>query len=144
MDYLQQAGAKAAGRSAHREAVAYFEQALTALGHLPESRATMEQAIDLRFDLRNALYPLGERERVYAYLQEAEALAGALEDRRRLGWTSVYLSNYFWLRGDRDHAVEAGQRALAIAGAFLVVAAYGRALVALRAPLPVLPAPVSE
>ncbi|MFQ5946644.1 MAG: AAA family ATPase, partial [Anaerolineae bacterium] len=33
--YLQQAGAKAAVRSAHREAVGCFEQGLVALGHLP-------------------------------------------------------------------------------------------------------------
>jgi class 3 adenylate cyclase/tetratricopeptide (TPR) repeat protein len=113
--YLRQAGAKAATRSAHREAVAYFEQALAALGHLPESRDTSEPAIDLRFDLRNSLYPLGEPERVYTYLQEAETLAGALEDPRRLAWISVYMSNYAWLMGDPDRAVEAGQRALAIA-----------------------------
>ena len=36
--YLRQAGKKAAARSANREAVAYFEQALEALAHLPESR----------------------------------------------------------------------------------------------------------
>ena len=53
--YCRQAGAKAATRSAYREAVAYFEQALTALQHLPEHRETLEQAIDLRLDIRNAL-----------------------------------------------------------------------------------------
>jgi predicted ATPase/class 3 adenylate cyclase len=113
--YLPQAGAKAAGRSAHGEAVAYFEQALGALAHLPESPDTLEQAIDVRFDLRNSLYPLGEAERVYAYLQEAEALAGALKDPRRLGWVSVYVSSTAWLLGALDRAVEAGQRALHIA-----------------------------
>ena len=54
--YCRQAGTKALARSALREAVACFEQALAALTHLPESRATQEQAIDLRFDLRNALW----------------------------------------------------------------------------------------
>ena len=34
-----------------------FEQALTALGHLPETRETLEQAIDLRFDLRTVTLP---------------------------------------------------------------------------------------
>jgi predicted ATPase len=53
--YYRQAGAMAETRSAYREAVACFEQALSALQHLPESRSTLEQAIDLRFDLRNAL-----------------------------------------------------------------------------------------
>ena len=51
--YCRQAGTKALARSAFREAVACFEQALAALTHLPESRATQEQAIDLRFDLRH-------------------------------------------------------------------------------------------
>ena len=36
--YLRQAGVKALARSANREAVSCFEQALTALGHLPETR----------------------------------------------------------------------------------------------------------
>jgi predicted ATPase len=56
--YLRQAGAKAAGRSAHREAIVFFEQALGALRHLPESHEKLEQAIDLRFDLRSSLYPV--------------------------------------------------------------------------------------
>jgi hypothetical protein len=38
--YLRQAGTKAAARSANREAVAYYEQALGALEHLPETRGT--------------------------------------------------------------------------------------------------------
>jgi predicted ATPase len=51
LTYLRQAGAKADARSALGEAVSYFEQALTVLGHLPESRETHEQAIDLHFNL---------------------------------------------------------------------------------------------
>src|SRR5919109_1605417 len=52
--YCRQAGAKAFARSALREAVAYFEQALAAVRQLPEHREVLEQAIDLRLDLRNA------------------------------------------------------------------------------------------
>jgi len=62
--YFRQAGAKAAARSANREAVACFERALTALQHLPESPEIHEQTIDLHFDLRNALVPLGEHGRI--------------------------------------------------------------------------------
>ena len=58
LTYSRQAGAKAMARSAHREAVECFEQALAALAQLPERRDTLEQAIDLRFDLRNALQSL--------------------------------------------------------------------------------------
>ena len=58
--YCRQAGEKAMARSAHREAVGYFEQALSALQHLPETRDTREQAIDLRLALRTALQPSGD------------------------------------------------------------------------------------
>ena len=53
--YCRQAGDKAVARSASREAVACFEQALVALEHLPEGRERHEQAIDVRFGLRHAL-----------------------------------------------------------------------------------------
>src|SRR5262249_8894865 len=69
MAYGQQAGARAAVRSAYHEAVGYFEQALVALTQLPECRDTLEQAIDLRCDLRNALLTLGEQTRIFDYLR---------------------------------------------------------------------------
>jgi len=102
--FLRQAGAKAAARSANREALAYFEQALTALTHLPETHETLEQAIDLRFDLRNSLFPLAENRRIEGYLQEAEALARRLDDQRRLGWVSAYMSGHHLLTG--GHATD--------------------------------------
>src|SRR5262249_49187525 len=46
--YCRQAGEQALARSAYREAVGYFEQALRTLPQLPETRDTREQAIDLR------------------------------------------------------------------------------------------------
>ena len=70
------------------------EQALAALTHLPESRATQEQAIDLRFDLRNALLTLGEIRQMLDYLREAETLAKALDDQPRLGRISAYMCRY--------------------------------------------------
>jgi predicted ATPase/class 3 adenylate cyclase len=51
VEYLHQAGKKAASRSATQEAIAYFEQALDALKQLPESHQTLEKAISLRVDL---------------------------------------------------------------------------------------------
>jgi predicted ATPase len=93
--YLRQAGAKAFARSANRDAVAYFEQALTALTHLPETRETQEQAIDIRFGLRNALIWSAEFGRVEGYLREAESLATTLDDQRRLGWVSGYMASHY-------------------------------------------------
>src|SRR5215510_2776347 len=117
LTYCRQAGEKALVHSAHREAVGYFEQALAALPHLPESRDTREQAIDLRFALRVALMPSGDLGRILALLREAEALAVALDDPPRLGQVSRFLSLYFYLMGDYDQAIAAGQRALALATA---------------------------
>jgi class 3 adenylate cyclase/tetratricopeptide (TPR) repeat protein len=113
--YSRQAGTKAFARSALREAVACFEQALAALTHLPKSRATQEQAIDLRFDLRGALWDLGEIRQMFDYLREAEALAQALDDQPRLGQVSAYMCRYCREIGDHNGAVESGQHALAVA-----------------------------
>ena len=104
------------GRSAHREAVGSFEQALSAIPHLPEQRDTREQAIDLRFALRAALRPLGDVGRILTVLREAEALAAALDDPRRMGQVSRFLSNHFHLMSAYDH-LPAAQRALALATA---------------------------
>jgi DNA-binding winged helix-turn-helix (wHTH) protein/tetratricopeptide (TPR) repeat protein len=116
LTHLRQAGTLAAARSANREAVACFEHALAVLRHLPETREVIQQAIDLRFDLRHAT-PLGEPERVHKNLQEAEAQAVALGDQRRLGWAYVYLTNLRWWMGDSAGAVEAGRHAATIAAA---------------------------
>jgi tetratricopeptide (TPR) repeat protein len=113
--YCRQAGAQALARSANREAMMFFEQALGALQHLPDSHDTRVQAIDLRLDLRNALWTLGELERLFVNLQEAEVLAEALGDQHRLGWVLVYLLAHFAQVCDPDRALTAGQRALAIA-----------------------------
>jgi transcriptional regulator with AAA-type ATPase domain/tetratricopeptide (TPR) repeat protein len=115
VEYSRQAGAKAAARSAHQQAVAYLEQALDALTHLPESRAQIEQAIDVRLDLRNSLHPLGDPERILAMLREAEALARTLDDPRRLARVFSFMTQYFRLIGHLDLAVESAERALALA-----------------------------
>ncbi|HYS15346.1 MAG TPA: sigma 54-interacting transcriptional regulator [Candidatus Binatia bacterium] len=113
--YLHQAGTKAFTRCAHQEAAACFERALTALGRLPEGRERTERIVDLRFDLRNTLQPLGEFGRILECLREAETLARTLDDQRRLGEASAYLTDYFRLMGDQDRAIEYGHQALAIA-----------------------------
>src|SRR4030095_5339142 len=98
-----------------REVVTCVEQALAALRHLPESRTTQEQAIDLRCDLRNALWALGEIRQTLGSLREAEPLAKTLNDQPRLGRVSSYMCHYFREMGDHDGAVEAGQHVLTIA-----------------------------
>jgi class 3 adenylate cyclase/tetratricopeptide (TPR) repeat protein len=113
--YFRQAGEKALTRSAHREAVGYYEQALSVLAHLPEQRHTREQAIDLQLALRSALNPLGDFRRILACLREAEVLAAALDDPRRLARISLFLSRYFSMTGTYDQAITTAQRAGALA-----------------------------
>src|SRR5215831_3188164 len=113
--YLHQAGLRAMARGAHREAVPYLEQALGALRHLPETRRRSELAIDIRIDLRNALYPSGNWARMGEYLQEAEMLARSLGDQHRLGRITTLMILQRRATGDHDAAFKFGQEALAIA-----------------------------
>jgi tetratricopeptide (TPR) repeat protein len=117
VQYLQQAGEKAIARFAHREAVGYFEQALRVLPQLPTTRATCEQAIDLRLSLRAALRVRGDFARLLAVLDEAEALAAALDDLRRQGQVTLFLSQHYRMLGRHAEATAAAQRTLALATA---------------------------
>jgi len=113
VQYLRQASAKALGRSANREAVGCFEQALVALPHMPETREMLEQAIDLRLELRGALFQLGQLG--FDYLRDAEGLARALGDQRRLARVSVVTSHHHVVTGDAEEARKWGERAHDIA-----------------------------
>jgi class 3 adenylate cyclase/tetratricopeptide (TPR) repeat protein len=113
---FRKAGAKAAAHSAYREAVTCSEQALDALAHLPPGKERDELEVDLRLDLHNALTPHGEVVRMLETLHEAERVAGALGDQRRLGRIAAYMTQGYWWSGQPDRAVESAERALAIAG----------------------------
>jgi len=118
VDYLHRAGLKALSRSANQDAVGYFDQALHAVEQLPESRESIEKLIDLRLELRSALHPLGEFERVLETLQRAAGLAKSRGDTRRQGRVLSYLAQSFRLGGDYAGAIEAGQKAIEIGRSF--------------------------
>jgi tetratricopeptide (TPR) repeat protein len=113
-EYGRQAGRKAMLRSANREAVSHFERALLALARLPGERRILEQAIDVRLELRPALNAIGEGERASQLLREAEAMAEALHDERRHGRTLSLLTFTYFDQGEHRRACEVGERALAI------------------------------
>jgi class 3 adenylate cyclase/tetratricopeptide (TPR) repeat protein len=113
--YCQQAGARAFDHTAFREAVGYFEQALQALAHLPESSDTRGLAIELRLASGNPLTQLGEHGRRLVLLGEAEALARALDDRARLARVLVGMANVLRMTGALDGAMAAGQQAFELA-----------------------------
>jgi class 3 adenylate cyclase/tetratricopeptide (TPR) repeat protein len=114
--YCQQAGARANDRAAFPEAVAAFEQALQALGQVPEGDDTPGLAIELRLALGGPLDALGEYGRWLAVLGEAEARARALDDRARLVQVLARVAQVRRVTGDYDGAIAAGRQALALAG----------------------------
>lgn len=113
--YLRQAGQKALSRSALENGRVWFEQALSILEKVPETKENIELSIDIRFDLRNSLHPLGHLEKCLDHLQKVQAQATQLDDKRRLGQASSFLCQYYRLMGNLDPAIEAGERAMAIA-----------------------------
>jgi class 3 adenylate cyclase/tetratricopeptide (TPR) repeat protein len=113
--YSREAGRKAFMRFANQEAVRWSEQALSALEHLSPTKEVLEQAIDVRLDLRNALVPVGEAERVLRHLRQAGTLAESLKDTRRAGWVWGYTSACFWAMGDYGQALDAIERTRVLA-----------------------------
>jgi transcriptional regulator with AAA-type ATPase domain/tetratricopeptide (TPR) repeat protein len=113
--YLRSAGDRALRSSSNGEAAEFFAQALSALRNLPESPSTLTQAVDVRLNLRDALWTLAKLTEIHDHLRAAESLAQGLGDRRREGWIACYLCQHAWSIVHLDSALEAGERALAIA-----------------------------
>ncbi len=114
VSHLWRAARKALTRSANRQAAEDFHQALGTLERLPRTRETIEQAIDMRLELRDVLIRLGETARLPGLLTQAEALAASLQDQRRLARAQSCLSDYFWIVGEHRQALAAAQSAVEI------------------------------
>lgn len=111
----RRAGHNIAKRAAHREASVLFEKALTAYSALPPSAEMLSEIIDIRWELNHSLYPLGELARDRANLENAKHLAEGLGDEVRLSRVLSRLAFTLGSLGDLVGAVEAGERALALA-----------------------------
>ena len=113
--YLWQAAGKAAARSALSDAWACFEQALSVVTTLPESQSAMEQAFEIRLELRQVLRQLGEGRQMLEQLRQAEAIAEQLKDDRRRGQVCAFMTTVLSGLDELDEAVATGTRALEIA-----------------------------
>jgi class 3 adenylate cyclase/tetratricopeptide (TPR) repeat protein len=113
--YLRQAGLKARWRWALQDARSWFEQALEAIAALPESQATLEQAFEIRLELRPVLTQLGEVQPLLERLCEAEALAERLSDDRRRGRVRAFMTAAHTHFGEPALALESGTKALDLA-----------------------------
>lgn len=112
--YCHLAASQALRQSALQEAVGLFGQALDVAQQLPQTRAVAQDTIDMRFELRNALWSLGANDEIITQLRVAEEIATEIGDERRLGWVSVYRGASLWLVGRNAEAQEATRRAVSI------------------------------
>ena len=110
--YLREAGAKAVSLSSFRNAVLYFEEALEALRHLPKTRDNLRHAVDVRIDIRNAFFILGDFRQGIQYLEEAKEAAIALNDQGRLGTVFNLMTAHCNLAGNSEQAVNYAKQAL--------------------------------
>ena len=115
VEYLRQAGQKAAARSALSDARVWFEQVLIVLEGLPDTKAKLEASFETRYELRHMLFQLGEVRQGLEHLREAEALAERLNDDHRRGRVCAALMHLHSILGELDEALAAGNRALEFA-----------------------------
>jgi tetratricopeptide (TPR) repeat protein len=108
--YARQAGDRAMELLANAEALHRFEQALAALGHLPQQRETLEQAIDVRLEMRPALISLDDMSHMGEVLREAEGLAQQIDDVRRLARVRALMIRNLTVVGDMSGAIEIGEQ----------------------------------
>jgi class 3 adenylate cyclase/tetratricopeptide (TPR) repeat protein len=112
--YLRQAGGKAVVRSANREAVGFFEQALALLEDLPPATETLTTSLDTRIALGPALIavkgaPAPEVEALYLRARKLVDRLGDESRRFPVLWGLWYVS---YTRGRYPAARETGERLL--------------------------------
>jgi predicted ATPase/class 3 adenylate cyclase len=116
--YNRGAGLKALSLSAYIETQSYLEAALEALKNLPRTRTHFEQEIDLRFNMRSALFPLGKHNDWADHIRKAELRAREISDNARLANCQNYLSAYHFIRGRHKEAIRVAEEALRLAELF--------------------------
>ena len=117
--YLREAGERAAGRSANREAVAFFEEALALLDELPADSESLTQALEIRLALGPPLRIVKgqasqEVESSYQRALELVDRLGAESHRFMVLWGLWFVTYH---RGEYPSAIQKGERLLEAARA---------------------------
>jgi tetratricopeptide (TPR) repeat protein len=115
LEYLQRSGLKAYSLCAHEDAARFFERALKILEKLPETLDNLRQAVDLRFDLRNALLPSFETDRILRSLDELDPILARLGDKQRSAQYAAFRCNQHYLIGQQRRAIEFGDTGVRLA-----------------------------
>ncbi|HXH82169.1 MAG TPA: tetratricopeptide repeat protein, partial [Candidatus Tectomicrobia bacterium] len=115
--YAREAAERAAALCVDDRAVAFYEAALEALRHLPETPETARAGVDVRLALRVPLWRGGEPERLFGLFREAEALAQRHGFVEALDTIQSFLLQYHWAKGDQETALRYGRACLERAAA---------------------------
>jgi class 3 adenylate cyclase/tetratricopeptide (TPR) repeat protein len=128
LEYLQRSGVKAYSLYANADAVRFFERALAVLKQLPETPDNLRQAVDLRFELRNALLPLGETDRILRSLDELDPILASVGDELLTARYAAFRCNHHSLIGQQRRAIEFGETAVHLARKYGDSALQGESL----------------
>ncbi len=115
LEYLHRSGLKAYSLYANADAARFFERALTVLKKLPETPDNLGLAVDLRFDLRNALLPSLDTDRILRSLDELDSILARLGDKQRSAQYAAFRSNHHFLIGQQRRAIEFGETGVHLA-----------------------------
>ncbi len=114
-DYSRKAARKAHARSAYQAAIEWFDQAVAALDRLPEAEDQLADKMDVRLEMRIALWPLGQHELLARRVREAGVLAERAGDTLRLAIVHNYLTAHHWQAGEHKKAIKTGEKGIALA-----------------------------
>ncbi|HEY8360597.1 MAG TPA: AAA family ATPase [Ramlibacter sp.] len=110
-----EAGRRAAERYSNSEAAYHFERAIIALVWADPHGERIEDAIQLRLDLRSVCIPLLRVDRMAALLREAHEMAGRLQDVSHLARITGFLAGYAYFTGDTNACLRRCHEALRLA-----------------------------
>jgi class 3 adenylate cyclase/tetratricopeptide (TPR) repeat protein len=113
--YNREAGLRAHSFSAYEEEQRYFEASIEALKNLPRTKTRIVEEIDLHFNMRAALFPLGRHDEWAEHIRKAEELSKEIGDDIRLASSYNFLSTHFWIRGQHKEAINLCEDALSLA-----------------------------
>jgi class 3 adenylate cyclase/tetratricopeptide (TPR) repeat protein len=113
--YHGQACTRAANRWANAQAIEHLERGMEVLSRMEATPGRDELAIDLRLIALAPLLPVGDHEQVISLLTEAEALARARDDKKRLAKIYSQLGTALWVTARYDRAMEVVDQARTLA-----------------------------
>ncbi|TWA86176.1 putative ATPase [Azospirillum brasilense] len=109
--YGRRAGRRAEMRCKHFDAGRFYEQALKALDHLPDTRRNTQRRIDLWVGIPLVLLPQG-RQLAGDPLEEARDMALGIDDRIRYARATSLKASFQWVYGVLDGAIALSRSAL--------------------------------